>query len=85
MKTVIQSLVISFVIHLIYIVGTMGVNYIKTRNYEPDIENNWGDIKTLQNEVAFGVVSSPLLLLFTFVGVALICRLIIISYRKIIG
>ena len=48
MKTVIQSLVISFVIHLIYIVGTMVVGYIKTSNYKPDIENNWGNIKTLQ-------------------------------------
>ena len=85
MKTVIQSLVISFVIHLIYIVGTMVVGYIKTRNYKPDIENNWGNIKPLQNEVVFGVVGSPLLFIFTYIGVALICGLIILSYGKIVS
>ena len=85
LKTIIQSLVISFAIHLIYIVGTMVVGYVKTRNYKPDIENNWENIKILQNEVAFGVVGSPLFFLFTFIGVALICGLIIISYGKIIG
>ncbi len=42
LKTIIQSLVISFMIHVIYIVGTVVVGYIKTRNYKPDIENNRG-------------------------------------------
>ncbi|WP_409303094.1 hypothetical protein [Peribacillus sp. SCS-155] len=77
MKITVQSLVISFVIHLIYIVGTLIVGYIKTRNYKPDIANKWEKVETLQNEVAFGVVGSPLFFLFTFIGVALICRLII--------
>ncbi|WP_144449700.1 hypothetical protein [Halalkalibacter nanhaiisediminis] len=85
MKTIIQSLVISFVIHLIYIVGTVGVGYIKTRNYKPDIDNKWDNIETLQNEVSFGMVGSPLFFLFTFIGVALICAIIIISYRMFIG
>ncbi len=39
LKTIIQSLGISFIIHLIYIVGTVVFGYIKTRNYKPDIEN----------------------------------------------
>lgn len=85
LKTIIQSLVISSVIHLIYIVGTLIVGYIKTRNYKPDIANRWGKVETLQNEVAFGAVGSPLFFLFTFIGVALICWLIIISYGKIVG
>ncbi|TWI58032.1 hypothetical protein IQ10_01363 [Halalkalibacter nanhaiisediminis] len=85
LKTIIQSLVISFVIHLIYIVGTVGVGYIKTRNYKPDIDNKWDNIETLQNEVSFGMVGSPLFFLFTFIGVALICAIIIISYRMFIG
>jgi hypothetical protein len=70
LKTVIQSLVVSFVIHLIYIVGIMIVGYIKTRNYKPDIANRWGKVETLQNEVAFGTLGSPLFFLFTFIGVA---------------
>ncbi|KUP04932.1 membrane protein [Bacillus coahuilensis p1.1.43] len=85
MKTIIQSLVISFVIHLIYIIGTVVVGYIKTRNYNPDIENKWGNIETVQNEVAFGMVGSPLFFLFTFIGVAVICGLIIIFNGKIVG
>lgn len=85
LKTIIQSLVISFVIHLFYIVGTVLVGYIKTRNYKPYIGNEWGNIETLQNEVAFGMVGSPLFFLFTFIGVALICGLIIISYGKIVS
>ncbi|WP_144555263.1 hypothetical protein [Bacillus sp. X1(2014)] len=85
MKTIIQSLVISIVIHLIYIVGTLVVGYIKTKSYMPDIENKWENVETLQNEVAFGAVGSPLFFLFTFIVVALICGLIIISYGKIVG
>ncbi|MFC0562167.1 hypothetical protein [Halalkalibacter alkalisediminis] len=85
MKTIIKSLGVSCVIHLIYIFGTFIVGYIKTRNYKPDIVNKWEKVETLQNEVAFGVVVSPLFFLITFIGVALICGLIIISYEKIVG
>ncbi len=85
LKTIIQSLFISFVIHLIYIVGTIVVGYVQTRNYKPDIENEWENIELIQNEVAFGMVGSPLFFLFTFIGAAIICGLIIISYRKIVG
>ncbi|MCM3117280.1 hypothetical protein M3610_18555 [Neobacillus sp. MER 74] len=85
MKTIIQSLVISFVIHLIYIAGTLVVGYIKTRSYKPVIDNKWENIETLQNEVAFGAVGSPVYFLFTFIVVALICGLTIISYGKIVG
>ncbi|OIK12336.1 hypothetical protein [Bacillus sp. MUM 13] len=85
MKSIIQSLVISFVIHLVYIFGTMAVGYIKTMNYKPVMEKKWGNIETLQSEVAFGVLGSPLFFVFTFIGVALFCGLIIISYGKIVG
>src|SRR3954468_544596 len=85
LKTIIQSLGVSFVGHLIYIVGPMIVGYIKTKNYQPDITNKWGQVETLQNKVAFGVGGSPLYFLFTFIALALICGLIIISYRKIVG
>ncbi|MDQ0231222.1 hypothetical protein [Metabacillus malikii] len=82
-KPIIQSLVISFVIHLIYFVGTFVVGYIKTRNYKPDLVSNLETIETLQNEVAFGMVFSPLLFLFTFIGVALISGFVIKLYRKL--
>jgi hypothetical protein len=84
-KTIIQSLIISFVIHLIYLVRTLVVGYIKTKNYIPDISNTWVTVETLQNEVAFGAVGSPLFFLVTFIGVALISGLIIISFGKKVG
>ncbi|RTR29171.1 hypothetical protein EKG37_15680 [Robertmurraya yapensis] len=84
MKPIIQSLIFSFVIHLIYIFGVLVVGYIKTRNYKPDISDRWVEVETLQSEVAFGVSSSPLYFIFTFIGLALICLLTIIFYRKIV-
>lgn len=80
---IIQSLFISFVIHLIYIVGTMTVGYVKTRNYKPDSESKWENIEMLQNKVAFGVVGSPLFYLFSFIGVALLSGLIMVVLNNV--
>lgn len=85
LKIIIQSFIISIVIHLIYIVGTLILGYVKTKNYKPDIANRWGKVETLQNEVAFGTVGSPVFFLFTFIGITLISLLSINTYRKIHG
>lgn len=82
MKTIILSLCVSFIVHLIYLLGTLGVAYYKTKNYTPNLENEWDNVETLQNEVAFGVAGNPLVFQFTFIGVALICGFIIISYKR---
>lgn len=82
MKTIIQSLVISFIIHLIYLLGTVGVSYIKTIFYKPDYP---AKVEILQSKVAFGAVGSPLFFLVSFVIVTMICGLVIISYRKVIS
>ena len=71
MKTIIQSLVASFVIHLIYIGGPLIIGYIKTKTYKPDFENELENVKMLQNEVVFVTSGSPLHFLITFTGVAL--------------
>jgi len=84
LKTIILSLCISFVVHLIYLIGTLVIAYIKTKNYTPNLENNWENVGTLQNEVAFGAAGNPLVFLLTFIGVAFICGFIILSYEKII-
>lgn len=62
----------------------MLVGYFQTKNYQPTIAGNWDIVETLQNEVAFGIVGSPLYFLFTFLGLALVCALILISYRKFV-
>ncbi|MBS3680976.1 hypothetical protein KGF86_12250 [Ornithinibacillus massiliensis] len=84
MKIIVQSCIFSFVLHLFYIVGTLLVGYFQTKNYQPTIAGNWDTVETLQNEVAFGIVGSPLYFLFTFLGLALVCALILISYRKFV-
>ncbi|RRN66711.1 hypothetical protein EI200_25380 [Peribacillus simplex] len=83
MNLVFQAFIGSIAIHIIYLVGMMLVGYIKTRNYKPDIASAWDKVETLQNEVVFGKVNSPFLYLFTFVGVTVICGIVIFSYKKL--
>lgn len=84
MKMILQAFFCSIIIHIIYIVGMMLVGYIKTRNYKPDIESTWDKAETLQSEVDFGKVNSPFLYLYTFIGVTVICGIIIFSYNAIL-
>ncbi|WP_227397076.1 hypothetical protein [Jeotgalibacillus aurantiacus] len=84
MKIITQSLIISFVIHVVYFLGTVGIGYIKTMNYVPDVEHYRGNIEIYENEVAFGVARSPFLFLFTFIGVAVICGIANTSFRKFV-
>lgn len=51
MKVVLQAIIGSISIHIIYVVVMMLVGYIK--NYKPDFENAWGKVGNLQNEVEF--------------------------------
>ncbi|MFS0639227.1 hypothetical protein AB1K84_25470 [Mesobacillus foraminis] len=85
MKVVFQAFIGSIAIHIIYIVGMMLVGYIKTRNYKPDIANAWDKVETLQSEVVFGKVNYPFLYLLTFIGVTVICGIIMFSYNKLLN
>jgi hypothetical protein len=82
MKVVLQAIIGSIVIHVIYIVGMVLVGYIKTRNYKPDIAVASDKVEILQNEVVLGKVISPGFVLLSFVGVAVICGFIIFLYKK---
>ncbi len=85
MKVVLQAFIGSIAIHIVYLVGMMLVGYIKTRNYKPDIASAWNKVETHQSEVVFGKVNSPFLYLFTFIGVTVICGIIIFSYKKLLN
>ncbi|MCV9885524.1 hypothetical protein [Metabacillus halosaccharovorans] len=85
MKTVFQAIMCSIVIHVAYMVTRMVVDYIKTRNYNPDIEGAWENVEILHNEVAFGKSSFPFLYLLTFIVVAVICGWIIFSYKMLVS
>jgi hypothetical protein len=84
MKVILQGLIGSVVIHIIYFVSIMFVSYIKTINYKPDLANGWDNVETLQSEVVFGRVGSPFLYLITFVGVTVICGIFMFSYKKLL-
>ncbi|NHM34036.1 hypothetical protein [Neobacillus terrae] len=64
MKLMIQAFIASVIIHLIYFVCTVGLGFIKTKFYKPNIYSKWEKIEHLQNEVAFGMAISPFSLCF---------------------
>ncbi|MBA9028842.1 hypothetical protein [Peribacillus huizhouensis] len=66
MKIILQAFIGSVIIHLVYIVCTMVVGYVKTKYYKPDIASKWDKVDYLQNEVAFGMVISPLFYVFSW-------------------
>ena len=77
MMLFLQAFIGSIVIHVVYFFVMMLVGYIKTRNYKPDFASAWDNVETLQTEVVFSKVNSHFLYLFTFVGVAVLCGIII--------
>ncbi|MEC2072562.1 hypothetical protein [Alkalihalophilus marmarensis] len=83
MKLVIQSCIASLIIHVVYFIGTIGMGYLQTKAYEPNLESQWENVHYLQSEVGFGVVViPPVLYTFTFVGMAIICGLIIFLFKR---
>ena len=82
MKIVLQAFNGSIIIHVIYIFCTMLVGYLKTKYYQPDISSAWVNVDTLQNEIGFGMIISPFFYLFSLVGIAVICGIIIFSFKK---
>jgi hypothetical protein len=80
MKTVLQAVIASIILHIIYILSIIGIGYIKTIYYKPDMQ---GEVYLLQNEVAFGTVISPYAYIISLLGVSIICASIIFLYKKI--
>ncbi|GHH98784.1 hypothetical protein [Neobacillus kokaensis] len=85
MKLVLQACIGAVIIHLIYLVSTILIGYIKTKYYEPDVANKWETVHTLQNKAAFGSSISPLFFLLTLAGTAMVCGVILIFYKRILG
>jgi len=84
-KLLIQAFIVSIVIHIVYIFGSIGIGYIKTKLHKPDISGEWEKVDYLQNEVSFGMAGSPFFSVFTFWGIALICGVVIYLYNKFRG
>ncbi|WP_411334581.1 hypothetical protein ACK1LH_04225 [Metabacillus indicus] len=82
MSTIIQAIIGSVIVHLIYFLITFVIGYIKTKRYVPDIDSAWESVNELANEVEFGRTVSPVFVLGSFVGVSVICGLIIFVLKQ---
>lgn len=82
MKIIIQAIVASLVIHVIYLVGMLSSGFIKTLIYRPDIETAWKKIDILKSEVAFGVTFSPYIIVLSFVSGTLVCWCFLLFIQK---
>lgn len=83
MKIALQALFFSLLLHFTYIAGVLLTGYIKTQDYKPDSANSWENVDMLQNEIVFGIIGSPLVLVYTFIGITLIFGLVLYTYRKV--
>ena len=82
MKILMQALLISAALHVIYFITTLAVGYAKTALYQPNVMEAWQNVETLQSEVAFGSTVSPFFHVSTFLGGALLCWILLFSCQK---
>lgn len=82
MKVVLQAVIGSVAIHVIFTVGMQVVGYIKTKNYKPNLAERCDDtVVDLQDEVVFGKITSPVFGLLSIMGVAVILGFIIFTSK----
>ncbi|MFL9651297.1 hypothetical protein [Exiguobacterium chiriqhucha] len=83
MKITKRAMLLSTALHLLYFVAMFGVGFIRTLNYEPDIIAEAGNVTTLQNEVAIGTTGSPFIYVFTWIGLAIVLALGMLTVQRI--
>ncbi|GGA15415.1 hypothetical protein [Psychrobacillus lasiicapitis] len=83
MRIILQAFIGSIMIHLIYTAYTIINGYIKTKFYNPDMQNAWETVDVLQNEVAFGMIMSPYFFLYSILILTVICAIILFLYEKL--
>lgn len=83
MKTIRLALLLSAALHVIYVVATFGIGFIRTLNYEPDIIAEADNVTMLQNEVTLGTTGSPLIYVFTWIGLAVLLALGMFTAQRI--
>ncbi|WP_214797335.1 hypothetical protein [Exiguobacterium sp. s5] len=83
MKTIRLALLLSAALHVMYIIATFGIGFIRTLNYEPDIIAEADNVTMFQNEVAIGTTGSPFYLGFTFIVLTVILALGLFIVQRI--
>ncbi|BBW95900.1 hypothetical protein ACPVTF_10970 [Geobacillus icigianus] len=81
MKTMWQAFMFSAVAHMMYFAATIGWGYWKTTMYQPDIVNAWESVGQLQNEVVFSQTSSPIVYVWSLIGVTVISAIVLHMYK----
>lgn len=85
MKLLVQSIIISLVIHAFYFIGQIAYGVMITKSYVPDIVDSYESVTYLQNEVSFGYIKSPILLIGSLIAVTIITALVIQLIKKLRG
>ncbi len=81
MKTIMQALFCSLLIHIIYFFSIYGWGYIKMKFDNPEMSGSY--VATSHTDVMFAFVGSPIIFLgTTFLGIAIVCGFIIILMKK---
>jgi hypothetical protein len=62
----------------------MLIGYIKTKRYVPDLEAPLNKIEYLENNVTFATSIHPANYVLSLAGVAMICYLLIIVFKKVL-
>ncbi|WP_216829567.1 hypothetical protein [Alkalihalobacterium elongatum] len=75
MKLFIQSILISIIVHALYIIGHVVYGIYLTNSYVPKIVNSYENVAYLQNEVAFGYVINPFLMVGSFIIVTIVAAI----------
>ena len=83
MKTIRLALLLSAALHVMYIIATFGIGFIRTLNYEPDIIAEADNVTMFQNEVAIGTTGSPLIYVFTWIGLAIVLAIGMLTVQRI--
>ncbi|WP_396128964.1 hypothetical protein [Exiguobacterium mexicanum] len=83
MKITKRAMLLSTALHLLYFVATFGVGFVRTLNYEPDIIAEAGNVTTLHNEVVIGTTGSPFIYVFTWIGLAIVLALGMLTVQRI--
>ncbi|EPE62271.1 hypothetical protein L479_01335 [Exiguobacterium sp. S17] len=83
LKNIKLAVFISAALHILYFVGTFGVGFIRTVTYEPDIIAQADSVVVLQDEVVIGTIGSPLIFVFTFLGITIIATFLLKRIRNL--
>lgn len=83
MRLLIQAIIFSVLIHLIYLSGNLIYGWYLTYYYIPDVVKEYENVTYLQNEVVFGYVIRPFSYVVSFVLLTIIGVVVIVVWKKI--